>query len=299
MMQSSFGESDLIVNGRIAGRVRVLDVYHGTAVYPRLTFRFGVSLLEHPDDSFAPDRPIKDYQLRNLSGELRLEENGRAIGLYMWNGPRQHVRSSPNLFENQIEAVADLDWGRVETIEESRAGNESVLWLAMWPTLVDEVGFLDCEMRPICAHVPRHRWIELLTQLTGVRRSLLEIVLPSVQSAEFNGAVGHVEEARVRIDGGDFDEAVAACRRAIESLFRSLSMQNNAKALEERLVGITDAQRAKAYASIVSRIKEFGNLTIHRAEAPSRYMRAEAQFVVAVTSHILALLGSMLGKRAD
>lgn len=294
-MISSFGESELSVNSRIVGRVRVLDVYQGSALYPRLTFRLGISLQDHPTDTFSPGRPIKDYEIRDLRGELRLDEGAKAIGLLEWLGARRYVRSAAHASENQVEVVCNIDWARLETIEEHRAGKPPTLWLAFWPTLVDGNGFLDCDIRPIRSIVPRDRWMELLAQLTGLRRTLIEVVLPAVQAPEFSAAVGHVEEARHRVDHGDFDEAVAACRRAIESMFAALNVRNDANALEEKLTKVTDARRAKAYAGIVSRLKEFGNVTIHRPEAPGRYMRTEAQFVVAVTSQMLALLATLLG----
>ena len=192
-----------------------------------------------------------------------------------------------------------MDWPRLETIEEHRAGKETTLWLALWPTLVDAKGFLDCDIRPIRAQVPRDRWIALLAQLTGLHRTLVEVVLPSVRSPEFNAAVGHITEARSRVDRGDFDEAVAACRRAIESSLAALNVRNEAKALEENLARVTDARRANAYAGIVSRLKEFGNFAIHKPEAPGRYIRAEAQFVVAVTSYVMALLATLLRSDAQ
>jgi hypothetical protein len=291
---SSFGENELSVNSRIVGRMRVLDVYQGSALYPRLTFRLGVSLQDHPSDTFSPGRPIKGYEIRDLRGELRLEEGAKALGILEWTGPRRYVRSATHAFESQVELVCDFDWARLETIEEYRAGNQPTLWLALWPTLVDGKGSLDCDIRPVRAQVPRDRWIETLAQLTGVRRTLIEIVLPTIQAPEFKAAVGHVEEARRRVDRGDFDEAVAACRRAIESMSAALNVPNEVNALEKKLAGVTDAKRAKAYAGIVARVKDLGNVTIHRPEGPGSYLRAEAQFVVAVTSQMLGLLASLL-----
>ena len=124
---SSFGENELLVNSRIVGLIRVLDVYHGQAVFPRLTFRLGVSLQEHPTDKFAPGRPIQKYEIRDLRGELRLDEGGKALGLLEWVGPRRYVRSASYIAESPIEVVCDLDWARVETIEEHLTGSRRAL----------------------------------------------------------------------------------------------------------------------------------------------------------------------------
>lgn len=57
-----------------------------------------------------------------------------------------------------------------------------------------------------------------------------------------------------------------------------------------------DEERGRAYAGIVSRLKQLANLAIHRPEAPGRYSRVEAQFVVGTTEHALVLLAALLKK---
>ena len=291
---SSFGENELLFGNRIAGVIRVLDVYRGPTLFPRLTLRLGVSLHEFPESKISMHVALEKYEIRDFHGELRLEENNKAIGQLRWSGPRRFIRSSPYPMENHVELVCDLDWAVVEAIEEHRAGNEAALWVVLWPTAADGSGHLDCEVRAIRAQIPRHRWLEYLEQLTGLKRALIEVVLPSSQSPEFSAAMGHIADGKNRVDRGDFDEAVGACRRAIESMLKALDVQNLAPAIEERLTVATDTKRAKAYAGIISRLKELGNLTIHRSDASGRYARAEAQFVVATTAHMLALLASLL-----
>jgi hypothetical protein len=58
---SSFGEGEIVVNGIIVGKVRVLSVYQGQAVFPRLTLRLGVALHETPTKGFGPGRPQEKY----------------------------------------------------------------------------------------------------------------------------------------------------------------------------------------------------------------------------------------------
>ncbi|SRR5258706_802561 len=296
-MVSSFGENELSVSSRIIGRVRLLDVFAVSALFPRLMFRFGITLHESSKDFFAPNRPIQGFEIRDLRGEVKLDEHQNVVGSLVWIGPRRFVRSTSYGSENHVETVCDLDRGRLEKLEQHRAGREPMLWLALWPTLVDAHGFLDCDLQPIRAAIPRDKWVSILDTLIDTKSALLEITYPTLESPEFEAAVGHIRDARSRVNRGDFDEAIAACRRAIESFFNAVNIGHKANELEQILASITDDSRGKAYAGIVSRLKELGNVSVHRSEASGRFTRAEALFVVGAVEQTFALLASLLSQR--
>ena len=281
-------------NSQIVGQARVLAVWHAPALFPRITFRLGVTLHERPADHFTTGRPIQNYEMRDLAGELRLEEISHVVGSLQWAGPRRNVRSAPYASENQIDLVCDLDWSRLERIEERRAGGEAKFFVVLWPSLADGTGSLDCDAPAFRADIPRDQWLALLGQLGHVRRTVVEVAHVDVPAPEFDKALGHLNEASARVSRGDYDEAVASCRRAVESLCAALDVPNKAGALEAALEAATDERRAKAYAGIVSKLKELGNVTIHRAEAPPRFTRGEALFVVGSTQQVAGLLASVL-----
>jgi ABC-type Fe3+/spermidine/putrescine transport system ATPase subunit len=294
---TSFGEGDITVNGIHVGKVRIQSVYQGQALFPRLTVRLGVVLLETPTRGLGPGRPLENFELRGVDGELRLDQHSKALGSLHLTGAQRSVQSSAQAFETQLEVACDLDWQRLEMLEEHRAGREPVLWIALWASLVDQKGAVDTRIDPIQTIVPRDRWLEFLGAQSGRRATLLEVTHPGGEAKQFKAAIGHVHDARARIDRGDFDEAVASCRRAIESIHSALDVPRKPNALEAAIASVTDVKRAKAYSGIVSRLKELGNFTIHRSEAPGRYSRGEAQFVVAATEYSLALLAGLLWKR--
>jgi hypothetical protein len=291
---SSFGENDLLVNSRVVGRIRVLEVHAGSALFHRLILRLGVVLQETAEAEFESGRPVKGFEMRDLMGQLQLEENALTVGRLEWLGPRRNVRSSGHFSENQVEAICDLDTVRLEGLESRRAGREPIFWLALWPTLVDSQGFLNCDIRPIRAAIPRDNWVSLLSSFRNSRIDVLEIRRPELASPDFDAAVGHLREARTRVDRGDYDEAVAACRRAIESVTAVLNLGQKATDIETALDAVTDEKRAKAYAGIVARLKELAGHTIHRSHAPGRYVRAEAQFIIGTTEYSIALLAQLL-----
>ena len=151
---SSFGESELLVISRIVGRIRILDLYHGLALFPRIIIRLGVTLHDNPKNEFSPGRPIQAFELRDVRGEIRLEEHAKVVGALHWAGPPRFVRSSSYGAENQVELACDLDALRVERIEEHRVGREAVFgWLSGRPLWMS-TGFLTaafslCELRSL------------------------------------------------------------------------------------------------------------------------------------------------------
>ena len=97
---SSFGESELLVISRIVGRIRVLDLDQGSALFPRIIVRLGVTLHDNPKNEFTPGRPIEAFELRDVRGEVRLEEHAKVVGSLLWAGPPRFVRSSSYGAEN-------------------------------------------------------------------------------------------------------------------------------------------------------------------------------------------------------
>jgi len=107
-----------------------------------------------------------------------------------------------------------------------------------------------------------------------------------------------MRDAEVRVSKGDYDEAVACCRRAVESVLKALSISNQADQIQLALQGVTDEAHAKVYSNIVAKLKELGNLSIHRSDAEGRYVRTEAIFVLGMTQQVVGLLSSLLRPRS-
>lgn len=295
----SFGESQLVVGSNIIGQILVKNVYHPNAIFPRIVFRLGFTLVGQPKNNSEEGVAEAEYEIRDCPGELRLEENSKVVGTLQWVSTQRSVRSYHYHTEYQIDFACDLDWARIDAIEEYRNGGEAKFWVALWPSMTDKRGgSISCQTRPIHTHVPRHKWNELLEKLTGLQRTLIEITTPALANAEFGATLGHIKKAQEEINQGHFDEAIVTCRRAIESLFKALNMPNNAQKLEPILERITDAERAKEYSGILSRLKGLGNVAVHRNEAAHIYMRAEARFVLASTAHFVTLIATLLGPQS-
>ena len=284
---------DVIVDAKRVGRVRVLEMKAASALYPRLEIILALDLNEISEDGFAPNRPIKDYELRALSGELRLQERSGAVGPVYWAGNRWHIRSVPYPDESPITMMCDLNAETLEGIEDKRAGGPAVFWLELWPSLVDKQGFLDASIDPLRTVVSIEEWLKVLDIFKQQSHSLLGISFPAVAASRYEAALTHLRTAQGKSSTGDYDDAVAACRRALETLAKGENIRFDVSALIEFLEPRTDKKRAENYGKIFATIKNLGNSAVHRPDATLRFCRADAQFVIGITGHLIALCGAL------
>ncbi len=250
---ASFGDAGILVGSRHVGRLSISNVRPGLAVFPRLILDVGILLQDSPTDLFEPGRPVQRFELRELSGELRLATDA-AVGSLYWAGPRRFVRSAAYPANNRIEIICDLDPVRLGRIEDHRAGGVALFHCDLWPSLMDPAGFLDSSVEMLRVTIPRETWLTVLEGLQHTKYDLIEIPYPALDEPEFQASAGHIRDAIAKLNKGDFDESLAACRRAIESLAATLNIGHQVPELEAALTPLTDSERAKAYAGIISRL---------------------------------------------
>ena len=290
----SFGEADGYVSSRNVIKVRAQNIYAGQAIYPRLCISLLLTLNEVAPRSLPPDDGLQGYWLQTLAGELRLAEHGSVLGPLRINGSPRNVRSLPFSQEHSVELVCDLDWARFEAIEEYRAGREAVFWLTLWPTISGASGALDSEIRDLKLDVPRDRWLEYLDQVTGIKRAVLEVLVPGRAIPSFSTAADHLADAQRRINLGDYDGSVATCRKAIESAISALSLPKTPTTVRSAFESATDTRRAEQYAGLTSRIKELCSIAVHPSDASVVFTRAEARFITSTAAHLITLMGTLL-----
>lgn len=141
--------------------------------------------------------------------------------------------SSPNLdtkkiaYQTQVFFCFDLDPRRIEAIEELRKGGDLTFRLiltgiAQPPTSSSEQPSLVHEWG-LSLLVNQRAWMDALTAAGHGRFLLFEIPFPpSGVRKELAEAIDHLERAKHHFDLGHYDEAVARCRRALESLTAGL-----------------------------------------------------------------------------
>ncbi len=291
----SVGEADVAVNSRIVGKVRVLRLSADPAIYPRLILESGFTLYDDPEAQFAAGVPATAYEVTEVTGELRLGEHSSCVAPVYWNAADRNLRpNSPRPYEAQIRLVADLDPWRLARIEAARGPNAPVFWLALWLGFVAANGqhFRD-RVIAFRLDVPREHWLQFLAAVHHDEFEVIEVRYDKTKAERFRKALDEVAKARARIVAGDYNEAVAACRRALEAVSVESEIGKKADDWKAALTPRTDERRAAEYAGVLSGLKELAAMTVHPSGQPVVYSRSEALFVVRTTENLLALLGDL------
>jgi hypothetical protein len=290
---SSLGEAEVMVSPYTLGKIRAINILAEPAVYPRLGITLGCTLQDLAKTHTGPT-PFVGYELVDLIGDIRLDSTGGIIGPVSWVGPRGTIRSAPYIHEVQLKLVCDLDPWRLERIEDHRDGKPPVLWLFLWPTFIAGGERRSGEIRPIEMRIAREMWLEFLQATRCGRFEVIEIESDEKEAGQFQRALEQTRAARSRIDIGDYDEAVALCRKALEALNRQVKEVSGGGDLERLITARADERRSKEYLGIISRIKQLAAFAVHELGASMTFSRVEAQFVVRTTESLLALIGRLL-----
>jgi len=289
----SLGESNITIDSFFAGNFRVLNIFAASAIYPRLGIVLKCTLNERQEPE---DHAIRDYEMIDLAGELRLEEQKESIGPTLWLEKEQKILSSANRREQSLKVFCDLDPWRLERIEEQRKGEELKLWLLLWPTFRGKGSFRMIDVRPLRIEVPRDKWLQVLEGMEYGRYEILEIPRAHLDDAKFEETMKHLTAARLSIDKGNYEETLRYCRIAIEAFTEALKKTSAIKEesdLKSVLEIATDERRAKEYYGIISKLKKLVSMKLHAYGSESVFSRVEVQFVTRTTENLLALLSKL------
>lgn len=292
---ASLGESEVIIQSRICGRIGVTSLGQDPAVFPRLRIALRVAL--HEVKEGIPGAPTATaFELRDLTGELRLSQDADAVGNVVWKGQRRHVRSNDYGGDTQLTLTCDLDAVRIERIEQRRVGAPLRLWLAVWPTLVADGAFLDADVRPIAIDVPRDVWLAFLEGARGVSYEVFELALPQLLESQLEDATSYLQTARRRIDAGDYESAVATCRKAVEAVRLLLPKVEEGDPLAAFLAQRTPDRHAEHYTAILSRLKQVTAKSVHASAQGTAFSRAEALFILGMTVVLVSFVAGLVAR---
>ena len=94
------------------------------------------------------------------------------------------------------------------------------------------------------------------------------------------------------MDRGEFDRAVMQARKAVSLMEESVRVATGddlTGALADRL----DERHVKLYTGVITRAKDMGNISVHRAEA-REYTRVEALFSIRLATISLEVVAGLL-----
>lgn len=284
----SYGESDIIVNACGVGRLSVANLAPGTAIFPRLTFTVECLLYE---TSGGPPGPVySNLQLTDLRGELRWSQHAHALGRLDWDAEK---KTASGKFPTSFQMVCDLDPYRLEGIERRRNGGPPTFFIQFWPAIAGkgETYLAHCRAFPLT--IPRDRWIEVVNQIRDVELMVVEIDVGKKHDGPFRRAYNHLNDAREKIDAGDFGDAATACRRAVEALVKVLpKVAKDQEPIAKFISQVLNEHRAEAYGAAARSVRRFGGSGTHDYD-PLPITRAEARLVLSTTANLISLLASL------
>ncbi len=292
-MPSNYGQARLTIESHTAGQVRVDAVHSLPALAPRIQFRLAWTL--SPIRNYQMTESSVDFRVLGVDGEIRLGEQGPAVGQLFQLGERHPLRALDYADEQQMELVLDLDWFRFERLEEHRQGGPLTLWMKLWPNLEAKGLALVSRLDPFAIRIPREDWLEVVSQVSGDRTDLLEVRYHLSYAGRFQPSLGELAQARKAVDRGESVTALIHTRKAL-LLAEDASREEPSTSLEQLLASRVDERHAKAYAGIAGRIKELGNIQAHTVTGGNA-SRVEVLFAIRTAEGLWELVAGLLAQR--
>ena len=196
----------------------------------------------------------------------------------------------------QAELILDLDWRKLERIEEERHGDlilkgniyslcacleinsvgadrpiESFIWAS------GEIRRGNQSLIPIY----QTEWIKILEALNYGKRRLLEVILPSPVEAS-KAVLDHLKAAEKAMWKGEYDAVLVSCRKTIEEINKLL--KKGTINLKERLAS---ESKADLVTQIWNKLKDFTNKGAHTG---STITRQDANFALLLTQNLVAYM---------
>jgi len=221
-----------------------------------------------------------------------LGADGLFVGALGRDGLRHPLRSFGYVDTQPASLALDLGRGRLERLEEHRAGAALELRMQLWTRIAIGGEATNSQVEEIAFRVPRDDWLAVLGVLTGDRFDLLEIRYELVYAARYKASLKEIHLARRAVDRGDFNRAVLLTRKAVSLMEESVKAATG-EDLRSALMDRIDKRHADLYGGIVTRAKDMGNITAHRAEARD-YTRVEALFAIRLATITIEVLAGLL-----
>jgi hypothetical protein len=288
---STLGDAEVYVSQSTAGKIRLIDVALPLAISPRLMFRFSYSLNLSSDWLNKQGMPPDALVIDDVVGELSWND-ATAICPVSWHGPAQAMISGRHNYEPQFKMYADIDWPRLMRIEELRSGRGPQFKLSLWPRgrLQDqrpEIRVGDLQFR-----VPIEDWIAILNGLGPTRATTFQVMVQTSWSSGDSALAVNLREARERFDRGQYDGALASCRRALEALAQEIAKGDPADVIREFVTSRFDTKKADAINSIVAKTRHLASLSLHETGA-AEFSRIEAEMAIRITEALVSALSSI------
>ena len=289
-MTASYGSGEMTIAPSTVGNVAVSNVRPVPALIPRI--RFDLSWTLHHALSLEEGHPGKEFVLTDFPGQLTVGPDNLFVGNLARDASGHPIRSLSHVATQRSSVALDLGGHRLERLEEHRAGGVLTMQMQLWPRV--EIGgtTIHAKVAGIQLQIPRDDWLAVVGTFTGEQIHLLEIRYHLTHASCFRPSLGVLQRARGAVDRGDFDAAVIQARKAV-SLMEESFQGRDGGSLKAILGDRLDDRHAKLYAGLITRAKDMGNITAHRASA-REYTRGEALFAIRLATILLEVIAGLM-----
>lgn len=234
---------------------------------------------------FTPTQPKANANIRNLF--IRLEwsdDSQRMIGTAL---PDSSLPIPISSFSTNVTISFRLpiSSAQIEDIETRRNGGN--FSLRMWFSAeLDQDGEFKGISDLHVFTVRQQEWIEALEQMEYRRTLLFELPVPTSDSP-----IGElVRRAQTFLFKGDYDQAVALCRQAIEKIEAQLGDQSSAsRAVEKYRTNRKEMDETERLLFLREALKHTTHSAVHHNDNHYGYSRNQAKAILGTT---ITLLGS-------
>ncbi len=289
-MTVTYGSGDVTIAPSRVGNVTVSNVRPVPALVPRIHFDLSWTL-QH-QRRLGEGSPGTQFILTDFPGELTVGPDNLFVGNFVRTASDHHIRSLSHLATQRGSVALDLDGHRLERLEEHRAGGVLAMQMQLWPRVEMDGTTIDARVAEIRLQIPRDDWLAVVRTFTGEQIDLLEIRYHLTHASRFRPSLGVLQRAREAVDRGDFDASVIQARKAVSLMVDSFK-RRDADGLKSILSDRLDDRHAKLYASLITRAKDMGNITAHRAES-REYTRGEALFAIRFATILLEVIAGLV-----
>lgn len=240
-----------------------------------------------------------DVAFLNATGQISLQTSKGSLihlGVPYFVSTQTPYRETyvPSRADTQAEVIVDLDWRKLEKIEEERHGDLSLKGSIHALCGCMEIGSTGAD-RPIESllwmsgeirrgnqspfRIYQSEWIKILDAFKYGKRRILELVVPSPEEAS-KAILDYLEVAEKARWKGDHDAVLVSCRKAVEEIDKVLS--EGKLDLKEQL---QSDSKAKIVHELLKKLKEFLHKGAHTGSVITRW---DADFALLLTQNLVA-----------
>ena len=289
-MTASYGSGDVTIAPSRVGNVAVSNVRPVPALTPRIGFDLSWTLQHQHRLGEVP--PVREFILTDFPGELTVGPDNLFVGNFVRTASGHLIHSQSHVVTQRSSVALNLGGHRLERIEDHRAGGVLTMQMRLWPRIEMDGATVLAKVTEIRLQIPRDDWLAVVRAFTGELIDLLEIRYHLTHANRFRPSLGELQRAREAVDRGDFDAAVIQARKAVTLMEESFQGRDGGS-LKTILGDRLDDRHAKLYAGLITRAKDMGNITAHRAAA-REYTRGEALFAVRFATILLEVIAGLL-----